>query len=104
LPEIDLRWRNKAIGIEQHNDHAALTIRYAGRTVPAARRICRRLRWRAVGAARHGGADFAGEVFEDQFLIADVKVTEEFPAERKFWFDPLFHAGQSALCAPAAGR
>ncbi len=43
------------------------------------------------------GAEFSGEVFEDQFLIADVKMTAEFPTERWFWFDPPFHSGQSAL-------
>ncbi len=43
------------------------------------------------------GAEFAGQVFEDQFLIADVKMTAEFPTERWFWFDPPFHAGRSAL-------
>jgi 3-(3-hydroxy-phenyl)propionate hydroxylase len=36
-------------------------------------------------------------VFEDQFLIADVRMTAEFPTERWFWFDPPFHAGRSAL-------
>jgi 3-(3-hydroxy-phenyl)propionate hydroxylase len=36
-------------------------------------------------------------LFEDQFLIADVKMTAEFPTERWFWFDPPFHAGRSAL-------
>ncbi|HKU07791.1 MAG TPA: FAD-dependent monooxygenase, partial [Bradyrhizobium sp.] len=34
---------------------------------------------------------------EDQFLIADVKMTAAFPTERWFWFDPPFHAGRSAL-------
>ena len=43
------------------------------------------------------GAEFSGKVFEDQFLIADVKMTAEFPTERWFWFDPPFHAGRSAL-------
>jgi 3-(3-hydroxy-phenyl)propionate hydroxylase len=43
------------------------------------------------------GAEFAGQVFEDQFLIADVKMTAEFPTERWFWFDPPFHQGRSAL-------
>jgi 3-(3-hydroxy-phenyl)propionate hydroxylase len=43
------------------------------------------------------GADFVGEVFEDQFLIADVRTTAEFPTERWFWFDPPFHSGKSAL-------
>jgi 3-(3-hydroxy-phenyl)propionate hydroxylase len=36
-------------------------------------------------------------VFEDQFLIADVKMTAAFPTERWFWFRPPFHQGQSAL-------
>jgi 3-(3-hydroxy-phenyl)propionate hydroxylase len=44
------------------------------------------------------GAEFAGQVFEDQFLIADVKMTAEFPTERWFWFDPPFHAGRSRCC------
>ena len=43
------------------------------------------------------GAEFAGHVFEDQFLIADVRMTAAFPTERWFWFDPPFHAGRSAL-------
>ena len=43
------------------------------------------------------GAEFSGQVFEDQFLIADVKMTAAFPTERWFWFDPPFHAGRSAL-------
>lgn len=43
------------------------------------------------------GADFAGQVFQDRFLIADVVAKADFPAERRFWFDPPFHRGQSAL-------
>jgi 3-(3-hydroxy-phenyl)propionate hydroxylase len=43
------------------------------------------------------GAEFAGKMFEDQFLIADVRMAAEFPTERWFWFDPPFHAGRSAL-------
>jgi 3-(3-hydroxy-phenyl)propionate hydroxylase len=43
------------------------------------------------------GLDFSGEIFEEQFLIADVKMRGDFPAERWFWFDPPFHPGGSAL-------
>ena len=43
------------------------------------------------------GAEFSGKMFEDQFLIADVRMSAEFPTERWFWFDPPFHAGRSAL-------
>ncbi|WP_076864661.1 FAD-dependent oxidoreductase [Bradyrhizobium mercantei] len=97
LPDIDLRWRNKVIALESRNDGVALTIAtpegsyqvYASFVV-------------ACDGARSSlrqmvGAEFAGQVFEDQFLIADVKMTAAFPTERWFWFDPPFHAGRSAL-------
>ncbi len=43
------------------------------------------------------GLPFAGQVFQDRFLIADVVMKADFPTERWFWFDPPFHRGQSAL-------
>ncbi len=43
------------------------------------------------------GLDFVGRVFEDNFLIADVRMEADFPTERWFWFDPPFNRGQSAL-------
>ncbi|MEM9577134.1 MAG: FAD-dependent oxidoreductase [Pseudomonadota bacterium] len=44
------------------------------------------------------GLSFEGRVFEDNFLIADVKMKADFPTERWFWFEPPFEgAGQSAL-------
>ncbi|MEZ5750776.1 MAG: FAD-dependent oxidoreductase [Paracoccaceae bacterium] len=43
------------------------------------------------------GLEFVGEVFQDNFLIADVVMEAEFPTERWFWFDPPFNRGQSAL-------
>jgi 3-(3-hydroxy-phenyl)propionate hydroxylase len=97
LPGIDLRWRNKVASLEQRNDSVLLTIETPdGPYRLAARYVC------ACDGARSSlrrlvGADFRGQVFEDQFLIADVKMTAEFPTERWFWFDPPFHAGRSAL-------
>jgi len=44
------------------------------------------------------GLGFEGRVFEDNFLIADVKMNAGLPAERRFWFEPVFGQGaQSAL-------
>jgi 3-(3-hydroxy-phenyl)propionate hydroxylase len=43
------------------------------------------------------GLDFEGRVFEDNFLIADIRMEEARPSERWFWFDPPFNPGQSAL-------
>ncbi|KQW18611.1 FAD-dependent oxidoreductase [Afipia sp. Root123D2] len=97
LPEIDLRWRNKVTGVAQHNDHVVLTIE----TPDGPYRVAAEFVVACDGArsALRGlvGAEFSGEIFEDQFLIADVKMTAEFPTERWFWFDPPFHSGQSAL-------
>jgi 3-(3-hydroxy-phenyl)propionate hydroxylase len=97
LSAIDLRWRNKVTGLEQHNDHVVLTIE-----TPDGPYRMRANYVVACDGARSSlrqmvGAEFTGQVFEDQFLIADVKMTAEFPTERWFWFDPPFHAGRSAL-------
>jgi 3-(3-hydroxy-phenyl)propionate hydroxylase len=43
------------------------------------------------------GLDFEGKVFEENFLIADIRLKDERPTERWFWFDPPFNRGQSAL-------
>jgi 3-(3-hydroxy-phenyl)propionate hydroxylase len=97
LPEVDLRWRNKVIGVEQRNDHVVLDVE----TPEGPYRITATYVVACDGARSAlramVGADFQGQVFEDQFLIADVKMTAAFPTERWFWFDPPFHAGRSAL-------
>jgi 3-(3-hydroxy-phenyl)propionate hydroxylase len=97
LPGISLRWRNRVIGLEQRNDHVVVSIE----TPEGVYRIGASYVVACDGARsslrQMVGADFAGQVFEDQFLIADVKMTAEFPTERWFWFDPPFHAGRSAL-------
>jgi 3-(3-hydroxy-phenyl)propionate hydroxylase len=43
------------------------------------------------------GEKTKGRVFRDRFLIADVKMKLDQPAERWFWFDPSFHPNQSVL-------
>ena len=97
LPEIDLRWRNKVIAAESRNDGVALTIA----TPDGAYQVHASFVIACDGARsslrQMVSADFAGQMFEDQFLIADVRMTAAFPTERWFWFDPPFHAGRSAL-------
>ncbi|MEX0284910.1 MAG: FAD-dependent oxidoreductase [Paracoccaceae bacterium] len=43
------------------------------------------------------GLDFEGRVFEDNFLIADIRMKAEFPTERWFWFEPTHGEGASML-------
>jgi 3-(3-hydroxy-phenyl)propionate hydroxylase len=97
LPDISLRWRNKVTALEQRNDHVVLMIE----TPDGPYRLSAQYVIACDGARsslrRMVGAEFSGRVFEDQFLIADVKMNAAFPTERWFWFDPPFHAGRSAL-------
>lgn len=94
---IDLRWRNKVCGLEARNDGLRLTID----TPDGPYRLD--ADWVVAADGAHStmrellGLSFAGVQFEDKFLIADIRMQAEFPTERRFWFDPPFHSGQSAL-------
>lgn len=96
-PLIDIRFKNKLVGLERHADHAVATIETPDGTY----------RLEADWLIACDGAkspirammnlDFAGELFEERFLIADIEMKADFPSERWFWFEPSFHPGQSAL-------
>ena len=94
---VNLRWKNKVIAVEQHSDHVALQVE----TPDGMYQI--EADWLIVadGARspiRHMlGLEVDGKVFMDRFLIADVIMKADFPAERWFWFDPPFHPNQSVL-------
>jgi 3-(3-hydroxy-phenyl)propionate hydroxylase len=97
MPQIDLRWRNEVADVAQHAAGVELTIK----TPDGPYRLV--ADWViACDGARSGlrtrlGVEFAGESFEDQFLIADIRMHADLPTERRFWFDPPFHEGRSAL-------
>lgn len=94
---IELRGKNKVEAVGQHDDHVTLEISTEdGPYILEAEWLI------ACDGAnsptrRMLGLDFAGRVFEDNFLIADVVMEADFPTERWFWFDPPFNRGQSAL-------
>ena len=96
---IQLRGKNRVDGIEVHNDHVVLEVMtpdgpYSleadwlvacdGANSPLRTRL---------------GHEFTGKVFQDSFLIADIRMTgdTEFPTERWFWFEPSHGQGASTL-------
>ena len=94
---VDIRWGHKATSISQEIDGTSVTV--AG--VNGEYHID--ASW-VVACDGHRSPirhmlqlDFEGRIFEDNFLIADVKFVEERPSERWFWFDPPFCRGGSAL-------
>ena len=98
FPEfIDLRWKSKAVAVAQESAGASAVIETpdgsygmdAGYILACdgARSTIRTMM----------GLDFEGRVFEERFLICDIEMQAGFPSERWFWFEPPFHAGESAL-------
>jgi 3-(3-hydroxy-phenyl)propionate hydroxylase len=94
---IDLRWKNKVVGVEPLADGARVTVETPNGNYPLEARYV--LACDGARSAMRGilGLDFIGKVFEERFLIADVEMKADFPSERWFWFEPTFHKGQSAL-------
>lgn len=94
---IEIRGKNRVDDIKQKGDHVELSVM----TPDGPYQIT--ADWViAADGVRSPVRDmldlgFEGRVFEDNFLIADVKMTADFPTERWFWFDPHFKSGASAL-------
>ncbi|MGP8120295.1 MAG: FAD-dependent oxidoreductase [Xanthobacteraceae bacterium] len=97
LPDISLRWRNKVTALDRRNDQVVLSIETPDGPYRLAASYVIACDGARSSLRQMVGADIDGQVIEDQVLIADVKMTAEFPTERWFWFDPPFHAGRSAL-------
>lgn len=95
LPGLDLRWKHRVLQVEPSATGVALRVETADGTFDL------QADWLVVadGARspirRQLGLEIEGKVFHDRFLIADVVMKADFPAERWFWFDPPFHRGQS---------
>jgi 3-(3-hydroxy-phenyl)propionate hydroxylase len=97
LPNLDLRFRNRVVSVTPRGDGASLQVEtpdgiYAIETdwlvvADGAKSAIRRMM----------NLEIDGKIFMDRFLIADVVMKADFPAERWFWFDPPFHPGQSVL-------
>ncbi len=97
LPNIEMRWKNNVVACTQNADCARLDI-----DTPDGRYTIDADWVAACDGSRSPlrallGQESKGRVFRDRFLIADVKMEADFPAERWFWFDPPFHPNQSVL-------
>lgn len=100
----DIRWNYRVVGVQPAADHALLRVE----TPQGVFDIEADWLVAADGARspirRMLGLEVDGRVFMDRFLIADVIMQADFPAERWFWFDPPFHPGQSVLLHKQSGN
>lgn len=97
LPNLELRFKNRVVSVAPRGDGASLQVETPDGiyTLDAD--------WLIVADGAKSGIrkmmnlEIDGKIFMDRFLIADVVMKADFPAERWFWFDPPFHPGQSVL-------
>ena len=97
LPSATLRWQHKVVAVTPQDDGVVLRVETPDGdywltcdwliATDGAKSAVRALL----------GLESEGQVFRDRFLIADIHMRSDFPAERWFWFDPPFHPNQSAL-------
>ncbi len=94
---IEIRWQSRVTGLTQHSNGATLRVEtpagtydlQAGHVVAAdgARSFLR--------AAL--GLHLQGTSYEGRYLIADIRLHSDAPAERRAWFDPPSNPGSTVL-------
>ena len=96
-PRIELRWKHRVVGLASTGEQVELQVETPDGVFHT------EAQWVIACDGAHSGlrgmvgAGFSGQFFQDRFLIADIVMQRELPAERRFWFDPPFHRGQSVL-------
>ena len=96
-PAIDMRHRHKVVGVSPRGDGVTVDVETPDGTYSVETDwlvACDGVR----SPVRHMlGLPYPGEVFHDQFLIADIRLKGDLPKERRFWFYPPFHPTNSVL-------
>jgi 3-(3-hydroxy-phenyl)propionate hydroxylase len=96
-PLTELRWQSRVAGVRQRDDGVEVTVETPSGSYTVTADYLIAADGSRSTVRRLLGLEFVGEVFQDHFLIADIRMRAERPAERWFWFDPPFARGQSAL-------
>lgn len=95
--DADLRWQHEVTDLRQDADGVMLSV-----ATPRGDYVLHCDYAIAADGCRSAvrtrmGLDFEGRTFEDNFLIADVRMRAPFPAERRFYFNAPFNDGRTAL-------
>ncbi|MBL4731870.1 MAG: FAD-dependent oxidoreductase [Rhizobiaceae bacterium] len=96
--KIEIRGRNQVTALTEMDDHVLLDVDTPDGPYQIEADWIIACDGASSPTRKMMGLGFEGQVFEDNFLIADVKMTADFPTERWFWFEPSFKgSGYSAL-------
>lgn len=95
---VDPRWQHRLVSLDNRDDAVVMTVA----TPDGNYRLSADWAIACDGARSDTrktlGLEFDGQLFEDKFLIADVRFpAPDFPSDRRFWFEPDFDEGQTVL-------
>ena len=93
----DLRWRYKVVSVQPQADHVKLQVETPDGVFALEADWLVAADGARSATRRMLGLDIEGRIFMDRFLIADVIMQADYPAERWLWFDPPFHPNQTVL-------
>ena len=96
-PQTQIRWHNEVLSVENDDDKVSATVKTPAGEYKISGDYLIAADGHRSPVRTSMGLDFEGRIFEDHFLIADVKMKADFPAIRRFWFDPPFNPGQTSL-------
>ena len=95
--KVDLRFLSKVVGVRPDDEHVEVDIQtpdgvyqLRGQWLVACDGVRSPVRTML-------GLPYEGEVFDDQFLIADIRMPADLPKIRRYWFYPPFHPTDSVL-------
>ncbi|MEO0998191.1 MAG: FAD-dependent monooxygenase [Pseudomonadota bacterium] len=94
---VEIRWGHRVADVTPGDDGCRLRVETAAGAYELAADYVLACDGSRSTVRQALGLDFAGRVFEDNFLIADVRFRQQRPSERWFWFDPPFNPGRTAL-------
>lgn len=94
---IEVRWRHEVTGVTRDDDHVVVEVE-----TPDGKYSVRSEYLLACDGSRSSvrqllGLGFEGRVFEENFLIADVRFKQPWPSERWFRFEPPYDCSSSLV-------
>jgi 2-polyprenyl-6-methoxyphenol hydroxylase-like FAD-dependent oxidoreductase len=100
LPEVDLRWSHRVVGMSQDAEGVTVSCETPGGTSPVRAAYVVGADGPHSGLRHILGMGFPGHSFPDLFLICDIRARLPFPRERRFYFDPPWNPGRQVLIHP----
>lgn len=94
---IDIRWQNEVVGLDQRDDHVKVFVSTPDGEYELESDYLLACDGNRSKIRQLMGLDFQGRIFEDNFLIADVRFKQNRPAERWFRFDPPYPGASSLI-------